>query len=72
MILGLGYDSSLGDKLGITLIATGFQHKDPFTKTEPKKVEPKKDEKIVMVLGQPENVETTVAENGRRRKENSN
>ncbi|MGZ8524992.1 MAG: cell division protein FtsZ, partial [Chitinophagaceae bacterium] len=54
VILGLGYDSSLGDKLGITLIATGFQHKDPFTKTEPKKVEPKKDEKIVMVLGQPE------------------
>ena len=57
VILGLGYDSSLGDKLSITLIATGFQHKDPFTKSEPKKVEPKKDEKIVMVLGQPENNE---------------
>jgi len=55
VILGLGYDSSLGDKIGITLIATGFQHKDPFIKTEPRKVEPKKDEKIVMVLGAPEN-----------------
>jgi cell division protein FtsZ len=54
VILGLGYDSSLGDKLGITLIATGFQHKDPFTKSEPKKPAVKKDEKIVMVLGQPE------------------
>jgi cell division protein FtsZ len=52
VILGLGYDSSLGDKLGITLIATGFQHKDPFTKTEPKKTEVKKEEKIVMILGQ--------------------
>src|SRR4026209_353787 len=55
VILGLGYDSSLGDKIGITLIATGSQHKDPFIKTEPRKVEPKKDEKIVMVLGAPEN-----------------
>lgn len=54
VILGLGYDSSLGDKLGITLIATGFEHKDPFSKKEVKKPEPKKEEKIVMVLGQSE------------------
>src|ERR1700754_4275407 len=54
VILGLGYDNALGDKLGITLIATGFQHRDPFNKPEVKKVEAKKDEKIVMVLGQPE------------------
>jgi cell division protein FtsZ len=52
VILGLGYDSSLGDKLGITLIATGFEHKDPFGKRETKKPEPKKEEKIVMVLGE--------------------
>ena len=56
VILGLGYDNALGDKLGITLIATGFQHRDPFNKPEVKKVEVKKDEKIVMVLGQPEDV----------------
>jgi cell division protein FtsZ len=54
VILGLGYDNALGDKLGITLIATGFEHKDPFTKRESKKQEPKKEEKIVMVLGQPD------------------
>ena len=30
VILGLGYDSSLGDKIGITLIATGFEQKNPF------------------------------------------
>ena len=30
IILGLGYENSLGPKLGITLIATGFEHRDPF------------------------------------------
>ncbi|HRE38065.1 MAG TPA: cell division protein FtsZ [Chitinophagaceae bacterium] len=52
VILGMGYDSNLGDKLGITLIATGFEHKDPFAKPVAKVEEPKKEEKIVMVLGQ--------------------
>lgn len=52
VILGLGYDNTLGNKLGITLIATGFEHKDPFTKKETPKTEPKKEDKIVMVLGQ--------------------
>lgn len=52
VILGMGYDSNLGDKLGITLIATGFEHKDPFAKPVVKVEEPKKEEKIVMVLGQ--------------------
>src|SRR6195952_2180945 len=50
VILGLGYDPSLGSKIGITLIATGFEYKDPFTKPTVKKEEPKKEEKIVMVL----------------------
>ncbi len=54
VILGMGYDSTLGNKIGITLIATGFEHKDPFAKPAAKKEEPKKEEKIVMVLGQPE------------------
>jgi cell division protein FtsZ len=53
VILGLGYDNSLEDKIGITLIATGFQHKDPFTLPVVKKPEPK-EEKIIMVLGQVE------------------
>jgi cell division protein FtsZ len=37
VILGLGYDNTLDNNLGITLIATGFEHKDPFTKKEDKK-----------------------------------
>jgi cell division protein FtsZ len=52
VILGLGYDSSLGSNIGITLIATGFEHKDPFSKT-PSTKEEKKDDKIVMVLEMP-------------------
>jgi len=49
IILGMGYDNHLEDKIGITLIATGFEHKDPFTRKPAKEV-PKKDEKIVMTL----------------------
>jgi cell division protein FtsZ len=52
VILGMGYDSNLGDRLGITLIATGFEHKDPFAKPAPRKEKQKPEEKIVMVLGQ--------------------
>ncbi|HNR16714.1 MAG TPA: cell division protein FtsZ [Chitinophagaceae bacterium] len=54
VILGMGYDSTLGDRIGITLIATGFEHKDPFAKPIPRKEEPKPEEKIVMILGQTE------------------
>ncbi len=50
VILGMGYDSSLGDKIGITLIATGFEHKDPFKKATPAKEAPARDEKIVLTL----------------------
>jgi cell division protein FtsZ len=52
VILGLGYDNSLGGKIGITLIATGFDHKDPFEKKTEIKTE-QKDEKIVMTLEMP-------------------
>lgn len=51
VILGMGYDSSLGNKLGITLIATGFEQKDPFVKKKDDKKEPAEPEKIVMTLG---------------------
>lgn len=51
VILGLGYDNSLGSKIGITLIATGFDHKNPFNKKEEPAAETKKEnEKIVVVL----------------------
>ncbi len=52
VILGLGYDNSLGGKIGITLIATGFDHKDPFEKKTETKAE-QKDEKIMMTLEMP-------------------
>jgi cell division protein FtsZ len=51
VILGLGYDNTLGDKLGITLIATGFEHKDPFVKKVAIKQQPQ-EERIVMTLGE--------------------
>jgi cell division protein FtsZ len=51
VILGLGYDNSLEDQVGITLIATGFQHKDPFMLPIVKKPD-QKEEKIIMVLGE--------------------
>jgi cell division protein FtsZ len=50
VIVGMGYDPTLDRKIGITLIATGFEHKDPFAKpVAVKKVEPQP-EKIVMLL----------------------
>src|SRR5215218_4712919 len=52
VILGLGYDNSLGNKIGITLIATGFEHRDPFIKPVVPKTDSKKDDKIVMTLGE--------------------
>ena len=54
VILGLGYDNTLENKIGITLIATGFEHKDPFDKKEAPKVEEKTAEKIVLELKHPE------------------
>jgi cell division protein FtsZ len=50
VIVGMGYDPTLDKKIGITLIATGFEHKDPFAKPAAvKHVEPQP-EKIVMTL----------------------
>jgi cell division protein FtsZ len=61
VILGMGYDSTLGDRIGITLIATGFEHKDPFAKPMPKKEEARTEEKIVMVLRPVEETAAPVA-----------
>jgi cell division protein FtsZ len=51
VIVGMGYENDLDRKIGITLIATGFEHKDPFDRT-PKVAQqaPVKEEKIVMTL----------------------
>ena len=54
VILGLGYDNTLGNQIGITLIATGFEHKDPFPKQiKQPSVAESKNEKIVMELDMP-------------------
>ncbi|RYF90805.1 MAG: cell division protein FtsZ [Chitinophagaceae bacterium] len=54
VILGLGYDNTLGSEISITLIATGFEHKDPFAKqaAKPAAAQPKA-EKILMELEMP-------------------
>ena len=58
VILGLGYDPALGNEIGITLIATGFEQKDPFDKKPIVQEEVKpKSEKIVLTLGEPEKKE---------------
>src|SRR5687767_1259595 len=55
VILGLGYDNTLGNQIGITLIATGFEHKDPFDREEKKNVDPE-NQKIVLELDMPQPV----------------
>jgi cell division protein FtsZ len=52
VILGLGYDNNLADKIGITIIATGFEYRDPFPR-EQKTEEPGEEEKIVIPLKMP-------------------
>jgi len=51
VIMGMGNDNGLGEKLSITLIATGFEHKDPFKVDVPKAAKLPEPEKIVMTLG---------------------
>ncbi len=49
VIMGLGYDNSLGDKIGITLIATGFENKAAIHDAAEAK-EQQKEEKIILTL----------------------
>ena len=50
VIVGMGYDNSLEDKIGITLIATGFEQKDPFAKVSPSATAQPKEDKVIMTL----------------------
>jgi cell division protein FtsZ len=51
VILGLGYDESLGDEISITIIATGFEQKSPFGEQPKEEVkEEEKDERIMFTL----------------------
>ena len=51
VIVGMGYDPQLDNKIGITLVATGFEHKDPFSKPAPVAKAAVVEEKIMMTLG---------------------
>jgi cell division protein FtsZ len=51
VIKGIGFDETLGNKIGVTIIATGFEHKDPFKPAPKPKEEKKQEEKIVLHLG---------------------
>ncbi len=67
VIKGIGFDESLGDKIGVTIIATGFEHKDPFRASVKPKEEKKTEEKIFLHLGmneekKPVSLPQTVAE----------
>lgn len=54
VILGLGYDNTLGDQISVTIIATGFEHKN-IRKEVARPVEVKQpEEKVIMVLGSDE------------------
>ena len=50
VILGLGYDESLGEEISITIIATGFEQKSPFGEQKPEIRQEPKDEKIMFTL----------------------
>jgi len=52
VILGLGYDNTLGSQIGITIIATGFHHNDPFGKNNEKNADGESS-KVVMELEPP-------------------
>ncbi len=61
VILGMGHDPNLGDKIAVTIIATGFSHKGLNTELPARKNEP---EKIIVKLGEPNTAQaaTPVAE----------
>jgi len=63
VIMGSGYDDTLGEKIGITLIATGFEGKDPFKNEDLKKAEAPVEDKIVMTLSSEPEVPNTPVEN---------
>ncbi len=54
VIMGMGYDNSLDEKIGITLIATGFEHKNRMLRKRFLKLKDPKEEKIILTLGSEE------------------
>ncbi len=52
VILGLGFDNSLGSEISITLIATGFDRNDPFS-TRDSNAKKAEDDRVVLQLEAP-------------------
>ncbi len=50
VILGLGYDESLGDDISVTIIATGFEQKLPFGESTPIEQKSVQEERIMFTL----------------------
>jgi cell division protein FtsZ len=50
VILGLGYDESLGDDISVTIIATGFEQKSPFGESKPEEQKTAQEERIMFTL----------------------
>lgn len=59
VIVGMGNDNGLDKKLGITLIATGFEHKDPFAKLAPVVKKEEAPAKVMFTLGEQETPKAT-------------
>lgn len=57
VILGMGHDPNLGDSIAVTVIATGFNHKELNVDFPAKNNEP---EKIIVKLNEDKNAEATV------------
>jgi cell division protein FtsZ len=52
VLVGMGFDEELNDNIGITVIATGFEHRDPFKGTMiPEEMPNAADQKIMLHLG---------------------
>ncbi|MCX8019449.1 MAG: cell division protein FtsZ [Chitinophagaceae bacterium] len=60
VIVGMGYDNNMSDELGITLIATGFEHKNPFEYAAVSSAASTKEEKIILELKKPEESVTVI------------
>ena len=50
VILGLGYDESLGEDISVTIIATGFEQKSPFGESKPLEQKSVQEDKIMFTL----------------------
>ncbi|MGF7232687.1 cell division protein FtsZ [Arachidicoccus sp.] len=68
VIVGMGIDNSLGNSIAVTLIATGFEHKDPFEEKPDFESVPEKD-KVILTLKMNETASSDAGESASEEKE---